>query len=84
MRSYFECFLTFNRARDHHEKETPRPVAHYVTRSIAKSGNGYTAIGALTLRGVTKGGADHLSIRSLERIGQALCGETGAFLDQRC
>ena len=30
------------------------PIAHYVTRSIAKSGNGYTAIGALTLRGVTK------------------------------
>ena len=30
------------------------PVAHYVTRSIAKSGNGYTALGALTLRGVTK------------------------------
>jgi hypothetical protein len=30
------------------------PVAHYVTRSIAKSGSGYTAIGALTLRGVTK------------------------------
>jgi polyisoprenoid-binding protein YceI len=30
------------------------PVAHYVTRSIAKSGGGYTAIGALTLRGVTK------------------------------
>jgi polyisoprenoid-binding protein YceI len=30
------------------------PTAHYVTRSIAKSGNGYSAIGALTLRGVTK------------------------------
>jgi polyisoprenoid-binding protein YceI len=30
------------------------PVAHYITRSIAKSGNGYTAQGALTLRGVTK------------------------------
>jgi polyisoprenoid-binding protein YceI len=30
------------------------PVAHYITRSIAKSGNGYTASGALTLRGVTK------------------------------
>jgi polyisoprenoid-binding protein YceI len=30
------------------------PVAHYITRSIAKSGNGYTALGALTLRGVTK------------------------------
>jgi polyisoprenoid-binding protein YceI len=30
------------------------PVAHYVTRSIAKSASGYTAIGALTLRGVTK------------------------------
>jgi polyisoprenoid-binding protein YceI len=30
------------------------PTAHYVTRSIVKSGSGYTAIGALTLRGVTK------------------------------
>jgi polyisoprenoid-binding protein YceI len=30
------------------------PVAHYITRGIAKSGNGYTAQGALTLRGVTK------------------------------
>jgi polyisoprenoid-binding protein YceI len=30
------------------------PVAHYITRSIAKSGNGYSALGALTLRGVTK------------------------------
>jgi polyisoprenoid-binding protein YceI len=30
------------------------PTAHYVTRSITKSGTGYTAIGALTLRGVTK------------------------------
>ena len=30
------------------------PVAHYVTRTVTKSGNGYTAIGALTLRGVTK------------------------------
>lgn len=30
------------------------PTAHYVTRSIVKSGSGYTATGALTLRGVTK------------------------------
>ena len=30
------------------------PMAHYVTRSIAKSGSGYTALGVLTLRGVTK------------------------------
>jgi polyisoprenoid-binding protein YceI len=30
------------------------PAAHYVTRSIAKSASGFTAIGALTLRGVTK------------------------------
>jgi polyisoprenoid-binding protein YceI len=30
------------------------PAAHYVTRNIVKSGSGYTAIGALTLRGVTK------------------------------
>jgi len=30
------------------------PIAHYVTRSIAKSGSGYTAIGSLTLRGITK------------------------------
>ena len=29
-------------------------MAHYVTRSIAKSGSGYTALGVLTLRGVTK------------------------------
>jgi polyisoprenoid-binding protein YceI len=30
------------------------PTAHYVTRSIAKSATGYSAVGALTLRGVTK------------------------------
>jgi polyisoprenoid-binding protein YceI len=30
------------------------PTAHYVTRSIAKTAAGYSAIGALTLRGVTK------------------------------
>jgi polyisoprenoid-binding protein YceI len=30
------------------------PSAHYVTRSISKSAAGYAAIGALTLRGVTK------------------------------
>jgi polyisoprenoid-binding protein YceI len=30
------------------------PTAHYVTRSIAKTAAGYTAAGALTLRGVTK------------------------------
>jgi polyisoprenoid-binding protein YceI len=30
------------------------PTAHYLTRSFTKSANGYTAIGALTLRGVTK------------------------------
>lgn len=30
------------------------PTAHYVTRSIAKSANGFTAQGSLTLRGVTK------------------------------
>jgi len=30
------------------------PTARYVTRSIVKSGSGYTAIGALTLRGITK------------------------------
>ena len=30
------------------------PVAHYVTRSITKSGSGYAAIGALTLHGLTK------------------------------
>ena len=29
-------------------------MAHYVTRSIAKSGSGYTALGVLTLRGVSK------------------------------
>jgi polyisoprenoid-binding protein YceI len=30
------------------------PTAHYVTRSFTKTAAGYTAIGALTLRGVTK------------------------------
>jgi polyisoprenoid-binding protein YceI len=30
------------------------PTAHYVTRSVAKTATGYSAIGALTLRGVTK------------------------------
>ena len=30
------------------------PTAHYVTRSITKTAAGYTASGALTLRGVTK------------------------------
>jgi polyisoprenoid-binding protein YceI len=30
------------------------PTAHYLTRSFAKTAGGFTAIGALTLRGVTK------------------------------
>jgi len=30
------------------------PTAHYVTRSVTKTASGYSAIGALTLRGVTK------------------------------
>ena len=30
------------------------PTAHYVTRSFTKTATGYTALGALTLRGVTK------------------------------
>jgi polyisoprenoid-binding protein YceI len=30
------------------------PAAHYVTRSFTKTATGYSAIGALTLRGVTK------------------------------
>jgi polyisoprenoid-binding protein YceI len=30
------------------------PTAHYVTRSISKTAAGYAAVGALTLRGVTK------------------------------
>jgi polyisoprenoid-binding protein YceI len=30
------------------------PTAHYATKSIAKTAAGYTAVGALTLRGVTK------------------------------
>jgi polyisoprenoid-binding protein YceI len=30
------------------------PTAHYVTKSITKTSSGYTAVGALTLRGVTK------------------------------
>lgn len=35
------------------------PVAHYITRSVARSGAGYTALGELTLRGVTKDVAIH-------------------------
>jgi polyisoprenoid-binding protein YceI len=31
-----------------------RPTAHYVTRSFTKTAAGYAAVGALTLRGVTK------------------------------
>jgi polyisoprenoid-binding protein YceI len=30
------------------------PTARYVTRSFTKTATGYTAVGALTLRGVTK------------------------------
>ena len=30
------------------------PTAHYVTRSFTKTAAGYSAVGALTLRGVTK------------------------------
>jgi len=30
------------------------PTAHYVTRSVTKTATGYWAVGALTLRGVTK------------------------------
>jgi polyisoprenoid-binding protein YceI len=30
------------------------PTAHYVTRSFSKSAAGYSAVGALTLRGITK------------------------------
>jgi polyisoprenoid-binding protein YceI len=30
------------------------PTAHYVTRTITKTAGGFTAVGALTLRGVTK------------------------------
>jgi polyisoprenoid-binding protein YceI len=30
------------------------PTAHYVTRSVTKTAAGYSALGALTLRGVTK------------------------------
>jgi polyisoprenoid-binding protein YceI len=30
------------------------PTAHYLTKSITKTASGYTAVGALTLRGVTK------------------------------
>ncbi|MGO9932017.1 MAG: YceI family protein [Steroidobacteraceae bacterium] len=30
------------------------PTAHYATKSFTKSGAGYSALGALTLRGVTK------------------------------
>ena len=33
---------------------THYPTAHYVTRSFTKTAAGYTAVGALTLRGVTK------------------------------
>ena len=30
------------------------PTAHYITKTITKTAAGYTAVGALTLRGVTK------------------------------
>jgi polyisoprenoid-binding protein YceI len=30
------------------------PTAHYVTRSVAKTATGYTAMGSLTLHGITK------------------------------
>jgi polyisoprenoid-binding protein YceI len=30
------------------------PTAHYVTRSVAKTAAGYSAVGSLTLRGITK------------------------------
>ena len=30
------------------------PTAHYVTRTLTKTATGYTAVGSLTLRGVTK------------------------------
>lgn len=30
------------------------PTAHYLTRSVTKTATGYSAVGALTLRGVTK------------------------------
>jgi len=30
------------------------PTAHYVTKAITKTANGYSAVGALTLHGVTK------------------------------
>jgi polyisoprenoid-binding protein YceI len=30
------------------------PTAHYVTKSVTKTGTGYSAVGALTLHGVTK------------------------------
>jgi polyisoprenoid-binding protein YceI len=30
------------------------PIAHYVTHSFTRTASGYTAVGALTLRGVTK------------------------------
>jgi polyisoprenoid-binding protein YceI len=30
------------------------PTAHYVTRSFSKTATGYSAVGALTLRGITK------------------------------
>src|SRR3974390_3099779 len=35
------------------------PAAHYVTKSITKSAAGYSAIGALALRGVSKDGPIH-------------------------
>jgi polyisoprenoid-binding protein YceI len=30
------------------------PTAHYVTRSVTRTATGFSAVGALTLRGVTK------------------------------
>ena len=35
------------------------PAAHYVTRSFTKTATGYSAVGALTLRGVTKDVLQH-------------------------
>ena len=48
------------------------PTAHYVTRSFAKTASGYTAIGALTLRGVTREVPDRFPIRGDRRRRQTL------------
>jgi polyisoprenoid-binding protein YceI len=48
------------------------PTAHYVTRTVTKTATGYSAVGSLTLRGVTK---------DVPIVFQFVPGATGAKLD---